>query len=143
MNTYFVDSDRKVHTIVGPISLSTGDSLETTQHYSYDYSKRPQGLVYRKRNTALSATIQAAFNFYSCNESGVIYFDYISDLMDLCGEKVNVYWMGRNLGSFVIQGMQFSAPVDPESIFPSVSVSINITEGRYIKESLPTAVSSL
>lgn len=143
MKSYFILEDLTTFPLAGANTLSTGDGLELSQRYGYDASKKPQSLVFRKRNTALTATIQIAFNPLLCNENGYTILEYISELEDLCGKKVDVVWNGKERGSFIIQSVDFSANVDTYSIFPEMAVSIALTEGYVRRETLQTAVSTL
>lgn len=142
MNSYIV-IDSAVIPLIGANTYSTGDGLELSQRYGYDASKRPQSLTHRKRNTALTATIQIGFTPKLCIDAGYQLFDYISSLEDVCGKKADIYWNGRFKGSFVISGVEFSASVDIYSIFPEMSVSLSMTEGFIKRETLQTAVSTL
>lgn len=143
MKNYIVLDDLSTIPILGGNTYSTGDGLELSQRYGYDASKRPQSLTHRKRNTALTATIQAGFTPKLCIDAGYQLFDYISELEDVCGKKVDIYWNGRFKGAFVILGVEFSASVDIYSIFPEMSVSLSMTEGFIKRETLQTAVSTL
>ena len=143
MKSYFILEDLTTLPLIGANTLSTGDGLELSQRYGYDASKKPQSLVFRKRNTALTATIQIAFNPLLCNEENYTIFEYISALEDVCGKKVDLFWNGKQRGAFVIQSVDFSANVDTYSIFPEMAVSIALTEGYVRRETLQTAVSTL
>lgn len=134
---------REILPIIGPVSFSTGDGLETSQRYGYDSSKKPQTLCYRRRNTALTATLQLAFTPTMCAERDVMMMDYIADLEQLCGNKSELYWNGVLQGSFVIQSVQFSGVCDNVQIFPQISVSIAMTEGYILRENRATEVKAL
>jgi hypothetical protein len=144
MNHYFVLPDSKILPIVGPVSYSTGDGLELTQRYGYDYSNAPQGLVYRKRNTALTASIQLTMNDKMCLDEGYIsIFEYIDDVQDAVGKKVELFWNGRKTGSFVIVSAQVASTVDAVGVFGDVSISLALTEGFVRRETLQNKVSTL
>lgn len=141
--SYAVLQDLTVIPFIGANTLSTGDGLELSQRYGYDASKKPQSLVFRKRNTALTATIQIAFSPMLCQNEGYNVFEYISALENLCGQKIDLYWNKTQRGSFVIQSVDFSANVDVYSVFPEMAVSLSLTEGYVKRETLQTAVSTL
>mgnify|MGYP003301221604 CR=1 FL=1 len=140
MNNYFVLQDKSVLPLIGAVSYSTGDGLELSQRYGYDYSKKPQSLTHRKRNTALTATVQTSFNPVLCSENDVMMMDYISDLEHVCGQKVDFYWNKKAIGSFVIQSVQFSGATDAVQILSGMAVSFSMTEGYVRRENLETAV---
>lgn len=143
MRNYLIKSDSKELPLIGATTLSTGDGLETKQRYGYDYSKKPQSLVFRKRNTALNATIQLVFNNTLCTENSYGLMDYISELESVCGDKVTVYWNDENMGNFIVTQAQFSAQIDPLVIYPQMSVSLTFTEGYVKHENLQTKVGTL
>lgn len=143
MRNYLIKSDSKELPLIGATTLSTGDGLETKQRYGYDYSKKPQSLVFRKRNTALNATIQLVFNNTLCTENNYGLMDYISELESVCGDKVTVYWNDENMGDFIVTQAQFSAQIDPLVIYPQMSVSLAFTEGYVKHENLQTKVGTL
>ena len=144
MINYIVDPDRKVIPIIGAQSFSTGDGLELSQRFSYDYSKSPQSLVFRKRNTALTASIQLVFNNRMCVDAGFLnILEYIEELHESTGRLVDLYWQSKFFGKFIIISSQFSASVDASQIFPQMAVSLAFTEGFVRRETLYTAVSAL
>jgi hypothetical protein len=143
MRNYLIKSDSKELPLIGATTLSTGDGLETKQRYGYDYSKKPQSLIFRKRSTALNATIQLVFNNTLCTENSYGLMDYISELESVCGDKVTVYWNDENMGDFIVTQAQFSAQIDPLVIYPQISVSLAFTEGYVKHETLQTKVGTL
>lgn len=143
MNCYCVLSDKSILPLIGAVSYSTGDGLELTSRYGYDYSKKPQSLTYRKRNTALTLTAQIAFNPVLCTENNVSMTDYIADLEHLCGQKVDLYWNKRKVGSFVVQSVQFSGSVDHIQLLSQMAVSLSMVEGFVRRENLTTIVKTL
>lgn len=143
MDNFFILDSKEVIPLIGAQSYSTGDGLELSQKYGYDYSKSPQSLTHRKRNTALTATIQATFNPVLCAESDIPMMDYISRLEHLTGKKIEFYWNRENVGSFVIQSVQFSGSVDTIQVFSQMAVSIAMTEGFIRRENLTTAVKTV
>lgn len=143
MHSYFVLNDKSVLPLIGAVSFSSGDGLELSQRYGYDYSKKPQSLTHRKRNTALTVTIQTSFNPLLCAENNIMMMDYISDLEHICGQKVDFYWNTQNMGSFVIQSVQFSGATDAVQILSGMAVSLSMTEGYVRRENLETAVKAL
>lgn len=143
MNCYCVLQDKSIIPLIGAVSYSTGDGLELTSRYGYDYSKRPQSLTFRRRNTALTLTAQIAFNPVLCAENNLVMNDYISDLEHLCGEKVDLFWNKRNVGSFVVQSVQFSGSVDHISLISQMAVSLSMIEGFVKRENLTTIVNTL
>lgn len=143
MRNYLIKSDSTTLPLIGGVSLSTGDGLETKQRYGYDYSKKPQSLIFRKRNTALNATIQIVFNAPLCTDNNYGLMDYISELESVCGDRVSVYWNDENLGDFIVTQVQFSSQVDPLVIFPQMSVSLAFTEGYVKRETIYTNVGTL
>ena len=143
MHSYFVLSDKSVLPLIGTVSFSSGDGLELSQRYGYDYSKKPQSLTHRKRNTALTVTVQTSFNPVLCAENNIMMMDYISDLEHICGQKVDFYWNKQNVGSFVIQSVQFSGATDAVQILSGMAVSLSMTEGYVRRENLETAVKAL
>ena len=141
--SYAVLQDLTVIPLIGANTLSTGDGLELSQRYGYDASKKPQSLTHRKRNTALTATLQTAFNPKLCNENGYTIFEYITELEGVCGKKVDLFWNGKEKGSLIVTSVDFSANTDTFSVFPEMAVSISLTEG-YVSHPTPqTAVSTL
>lgn len=140
MDNYFVLPNKEVMPLIGTISYSTGDGLDVSQRYGYDASHSSQGLTHRKRNTALTASIQLAFTPSLCIEHDKSMMDYIADLEHVCGQKVDFYWNREKRGSFVIQSVQFSGTIDCIQIFSQVTVSISMTEGFVRRETLNTAV---
>ena len=142
MNSYFQTETERLD-IIGAVSLSTGDGLEMSERFGYDASKKPQALTYRKRNTALTATIQSAFTPNECINNGLMLFEYISSIEYMCGQKVDLFWNGKHKGSFIITSVDVSATVDTFSILSQISISISLTEGYIRREPLQTAVSTL
>ena len=140
MKNYIVLNNKTIIELLGVTTVSTGDGLEVTQRYGYDYSKKPQSLVYRRRNTALTATIQTAFNALMCADAGKDIYDYISDIEDITGQKVDIYINGKPFGSFVITSIQFSLSCDTISVIQSAAVSISLVEGYIARETLYTKV---
>ena len=143
MLNYFIRAKGEQLPLIGGITLSTGDGLEVSQRYGYDYSKTPQSLTYRRRNTALTASLQLAFNNKQCLDAKYGMMDYISELEEVCGERVTLVWNGVTFGDFVITQLQISSQVDPMVIFPQVSVSISLTEGWVRKSNIYTGVGTL
>lgn len=143
MNCYCILDDKSILPLIGAVSYSTGDGLELSQRYGYDYSKKPQSLTHRKRNTALTLTAQTAFNPVLCAENGLEMMDYISDLEHLCGQKVDLFWNKKNIGSFVVQSVQFSGNVDCVHIISQMAVSLAMTEGYVKRENIETVVKTL
>ena len=123
------------------VNLSTGDGLDLSQRYSYDASKKPQTLVYRRRNTALTATLRLAFDINACVENNTRLFDYISQISDNIGRRGELIFNGNNLGDFVIENAQFSCDCDAFIPFSIVNVSMSLTEGYVRHEALNTMVS--
>jgi hypothetical protein len=138
---YFVLADSTIFPLIGAISYSMGEGLETDQKYGYDYSKKPQSLVYRKKNTAKTLTIQMAFTPTYCVEYDKLPMDYVASLEAITGQKIDFYWNRQLVGSFVISQMQFSCNVDVYQLFDSMSVSISMTEGYYRNTQLVNEVS--
>lgn len=143
MLNYFIRKDDEILPIIGGVTLSTGDGLELSQRYGYDYSKTPQSLTYRRRNTALTASLQLAFNNKQCLEAKYGMMDYISELEEVCGERVTLVWNGVTFGDFVITQVQFSSQVDPMVIYPQMSVSVALTEGWVRRSNIYTGVGTL
>lgn len=143
MQNYFIRKDDEILPIIGGVTLSTGDGLEVSQRYSYDYSKTPQSLTYRRRNTALTASLQLAFNNKQCLDAKYGMMDYISELEEVCGERVTLVWNGVTFGDFVITQIQFSSQVDPMAIYPQMAVSIALTEGWVRHNTIYTGVGTL
>lgn len=143
MKNYLVDTNKKVLPLLGAQSFSTGDGLELSQRYSYDYSKSHQSLVFRRRNTALTASMQIQFTNRMCVEAGFMnILDYIDDLHDTTGRLFDLYWQARLVGRFIVISTQFSAVADAQQIFPAMAVSLAFTEGFIRRETLYTAVST-
>lgn len=143
MQNYFVQNGVSIP-IIGAVSLSTGDGLDLSQRFAYDYSKRPQSLVFRKRNTALTATIQQSFTNSMCVDNGFLHiFDYIDTIQDAVGELVGVYWQGILVSNFVVVSAQVSASIDAQSIISAAAISLSLIEGFVRRETLYTAVKTL
>lgn len=144
MQNYMVLPDSKVLPLLGASSFSTGDGLDVSQRYGYDYSETPQSLVYRKRNTALTATIQMVYTNRMCVESGYLnILEYTDFIHNSVGDLVNLYWHGKQVGGFILLSAQFSSIVDHLIIFPEMSVSLSLTEGFVRHENLSTEVSTM
>lgn len=143
MNCY-ISLDSKVIPLVGPVSFSTGDGLDVSQRYGYDYSRAPQSLVHRKRTTALTATVNLSFTELMCADAGAAsIYDYIDDLQNTVGERVNLFWNGRNFGAFVVVSAQVTASVDALQPISAASVALALTEGYVRRETLQTEVRTL
>ena len=143
MQNYFVQNGVSIP-IIGAVSLSTGDGLDLSQRFAYDYSKRPQSLVFRKRNTALTATIQQSFTNSMCVDNGFLHiFVYIDTIQDAVGELVGVYWQGILVSNFVVVSAQVSASIDAQSIISAAAISLSLIEGFVRRETLYTAVKTL
>lgn len=144
MRNYLIrESDNYILPLIGGITFSTGDGLETSQRYGYDYSQKPQSLVFRKRNTAFTASLQMAFNPIMCKENDKELMDYIAELEGICGERVELFWNDTDFGAFIITQVQFSAQCDTVSIFPQMNVSLALNEGYIKHETLYSKVSTL
>ena len=136
MNTFIdiTDPQKPVSIpIIGAVSLSTGDGLDTKTRYGYDYSKKPVSLVYRRRNTALTATVQAVFNNSLCLQNNVSIMDYLSTLEGMAGRKVRLIWNNQTISEFIVISVQFAGSVDCEDLFSQMQVSFSLTEG-YVKQ---------
>lgn len=143
MQNYIVQNG-VVIPLIGAASLSTGDGLDLSQRFAYDYSKKPQSLVFRKRNTALTATVQLSFTNSMCIDNGFLHiFDYIDTIQNAVGELVSLFWTGRKVSDFIIVSSQISASVDAQSVIPASSISISLIEGFVRRETLNTAVRNL
>lgn len=137
INNYFIlDSDVSEFPLIGAISYSIGEGLETTQKYGHDYSKRPQSLVYRKKNTAKTVSIQLSFTPTYCMEFDKLPMDYVAQLEAITGQKVYFFWNRQQVGTFVVSQIQFSCTVDCYQLFDSMSVSLSLTEGYYKPKNL-------
>jgi hypothetical protein len=140
MNNFLIDITDKNNPesipIIGAVTLSTGDGLETTQRYRYDYSRRPIGLVYRRRNTALNATIQAVFNAHLCLSNGVDMMRYISQCEALAGRRIRLVWDGKTMGEYIVVSVQIAGPIDIMDIFSQVQISFSLTEGYVRRETI-------
>lgn len=123
------------------VSLSTGDGLDLSQRYAYDASKKPQTLVFRRKNTAKTATLRIAFDVNLCSENNIKLFDYISQIGDNVGRRGEFIFNGQSLGDFVIENAQFSCDCDAFSPFSTVNVSFSLTEAYVRHEALNTMVS--
>lgn len=147
MMNKFIDitNEKKPETIdlIGAVSLSTGDGLETTQRYKYDYSKSPVSVVYRRRNTALTATIQTVFNNALCMNNNISMMEYIARLESLAGHRVKLIWNDNEITTFIIQSVQIAGSVDCEDLFSQVQVSFSLTEGFVRHETVYTGTSVL
>jgi hypothetical protein len=137
MNNYFIveKTEEKVP-LIGATTYSTGDGLELTFRYAYDAGRQPQSLVRRKRNTALTATLNLNFTPSLCVKNGTNIMEFISKLEGIVGTKVTLYWQGKEKGSFVIKAAQFSTAVDVYSIYSEVSVGFSLIEG-YVANPQP------
>lgn len=129
--------------IIGESTLSTGDSLDVSSRYTYDYSRRPVSIVHRRRNTALTATLQMAFNGVSCVSAGVDMMQHISALDQLCGRRIRLLWSGLPIYTFVVKSVQISGSIDCNDIFQAAQVSLSLTEGFVRRETIYTKVSVL
>lgn len=129
ITNYFVLADSSIFPLIGAVSYSMGEGLETDQKYGYDYSKKPQSLVYRKKNTAKTLTLQLSFNPTLCLEYDKQPMDYVANLEAITGQRIEFYWNKQLVGAFVISQIQFSCTVDCYQLFDSMSVSISMTEG--------------
>lgn len=141
--TCYIQTESNKIPLIGANSFSSGDGLELSQRFGYDASKKPQSLTYRKRNTALTATIQSGFTPKECIEYGFRMYDYMSEIEYLCGQKVDLYWNEKLKGSFIVTSVDVAANVDTFSVFNQISISIALTEGYVRREPLQTAVSTL
>lgn len=137
------DIDEKTLELFEVVSFSTGDGLELSQRSAYDYSKHPQSLVFRRKNTALTATMRLQFDTNETSKRNIKLFDYISDLMDTTGRRCDLFYNGQNLGLFVIESIQFSGNCDATTAFNTMNVSIAFTEGFVRRETLYSEVSTL
>lgn len=137
------DKNDRILELFEVVSFSTGDGLDLSQRRSYDYSKHPQSLVFRRRNTALTATMRLQFDINECAKRNIKLFDYISDLMNNTGRRVDLYFNGQNFGMFVIESIQFSGTCDATTAFSTVNASISFTEGFVRRETLYSEVSTL
>ena len=141
ITNYFVLSDSSIFPLIGAISYSIGEGLETDQKYGYDYSKKPQSLVYRKKNVAKTLTLQMSFTPTFCLEYDKLPMDYVANLEAITGQRIEFYWNKQLVGAFVISQIQFSCTVDCYQLFDSMSVSISMTEGYYRNTQLVNEVS--
>jgi hypothetical protein len=140
----YISLDSKSIPLVGPVSFSTGDGLDVSQRYGYDYSRAPQSLVHRKRTTALTASVNLSFAESMCADAGAAsIYDYIDDLQNTVGARVNLFWNGRNFGSFVVVSAQVTASVDAVQPISAASVALSLTEGYVRRETLQTEVRTL
>ena len=140
----YIIEDARVIPLLGAQSFSTGDGLELSQRFGYDYSKSPQSLVFRRRNTAMTASMQLSFTNKMCIDAGFInIMQYLDTLQDLVGKLVDLIWCERQHGSFVVVSVQISAPIDPIQIFSDISLGFEFTQGFVKHETLATAVGTL
>lgn len=134
-------SDNTEMMLLNVVSLSTGDGLDLSQRYAYDASKKPQSIVFRRKNTALTATLRISFDVNLCAQNDVKLFDYISQISDNVGRRGELLFNGKPLGDFVIENAQFSCDCDVFTPFSIVNVSFALTEGYVRHEALNTMVS--
>lgn len=133
--------DSKELSLFQVVSFSTGDGLDLSQRYSYDASKKPQSITFRRKNTALTLSLRLAFDANLCAKNNTKLFDYISDISDTVGQRIDLFLNGQSKGNFVIENIQFSADCDALSAFNQVNVSFSLTEGFVRHEALNTMVS--
>lgn len=137
----FVFDDKTELLLFEVISYSSGDGLDLSQRFAYDASKRPQSIVFRRKNTALTVSIRIAFDINLCAKNNTKLFDYISNLSDSIGRRVELIFNGKSKGRFIIENIQYSCDCDVFSPFSLVNASLSLTEGYVRHEALNTLVS--
>lgn len=124
MKNGFVFNDGET-ILTGTGQLSMGDGMDLSQRFAYDYSKRPQSIAFRKKDTAKTGSISIAFNRLEVDNI----FDEIARYEAMAGKVGLLFWNGRNLGKFMIISVQFSLAVDGIDIVSACSIGLEIKEG--------------
>lgn len=132
MSNKFIFTDAEFE-IVGAQSVSIGQGIETTQKKSYDFSKNPQSITYRKKTTAKTGSISAAVN----RSAGPNIFEWIPKFEALAGKIGRLVWDGADLGNFCVKSVQFSFALDAVDVISSISIGMEIQEG-YVKDEAKT-----
>lgn len=127
MKNGFVFEDGNELEFVGAGQLSIGAGLELDQRFAYDFSRKPQAIVRRKRKTARTATVTLQIS-RAPNSPEMNLFDIVSEFEDSTGKVGGLYWNARREGTFCIRGTSFSCAVDAVDIVSSLQVSLELVE---------------
>ncbi len=124
MKNGFVFSDNEFE-LTGEGQLSMGEGLEMSQRFAYDYSKRPQTIVFRKRRTARTGSVSVTFGHAQVENV----FDEIAKYEAIVGRVGEFYWNKQNLGKFLIKSAQMSFALDGVDIISGCQIGLEIQEG--------------
>lgn len=141
MDTYLLYNGRKIN--IYNATFSTGDSLELSQRFSHDSSSKSQSITWRRRNTALNASLRISVTASELAEDSISITNYISTIQELCGRVVSLFWYGREYRQMIVKSVQITPEIDAISIFHSVAIALNLTEGYVPKKTPLTEVRAL
>lgn len=114
-------------------AFSQGQSLETRDKFSKDYTNTPQSVTRCVRSQAKTYTISYRL-FYP---EYVDLFSKVSEIEDSAGRTGHLYYSGLDLGLSLIQGVSLSFEIDAASVLSAVNVSLNVVSALQPKKPAP------
>ena len=108
------------------MTLSEGQTLATSERYSYDYSSTSQTVVRRKYLQAKTYSVSYQLNGY--NSSNLI--EDIYRLEDSAGKVGMLYHRSAPRGVVLVQGVSFALETDSLGEVIGCGVTLNISAGK-------------
>ena len=142
MKNGFIFTDGKELEFIGVGQLSIGAGLQLDSRFAYDYSKRPQSIMRRRRKTARTATLTLQISRNALNP-GMNLFESVDAHELLVGQTGDIYWNGANVGTFCVRGASFSFAVDAIDIATAVQISLELTESYQKAETKRRTISKV
>lgn len=136
--TYIQTSLKRVDFVGRLLQMSTGDSLEVKNQFTHDGTGQSQSITRRVRNTALTGSLRWSVSHQDCVDKGISIFDYTSEIEELCGQLVTIYFNGIAYPSMLITDVGVSINVDTIDIIGDAQLSISFESG-YVKKSATPA----
>ena len=139
MKNGIVVGDKEIE-FIGDGSYSEGNGLEMSSRFTYDYSKKPQGITRRKREIAKTASVRFSFTSIECVQKiKKNVFDYTAILEQSVSNNCDLFWNGENRGKFAVISAQFSPVLDSVDIVSGCSVALTFTEAHISKKVVGTS----
>lgn len=118
-------------------SFSKGCSLQTSQRYSYDYSKTSQSLTRCKRKSASTFTIEFNQTLYDYMNL----FERLALFEDCVGKTGRLFYCGYDMGLCIILNASFTLAIDNSNVINGIKIQLSLSEA-LIKTKRPSIVIS-
>lgn len=143
MQDTYIQTENGIKFPIPNATLSTGDSLDVSSRYSHDATKTSQSITWRRRNTALGASLRFSATASELASEGYEICDYIASISALCRFPISLFWYGREYRNFIVKSVQITPEIDAITTFSSVQIGLELGEGYVAKKTKYTAVRAL